>query len=109
MRRGGARRRPVAVVAPHDAGGAPRHEVVDQQFEAAERHAGGQQQMSRVEEPFFAGVEQRNLAAVMQLPLQLGGAPPLYVASHSPPPRVARLVGSRCFVKHLARLRRHGR
>jgi len=40
--------------------------------------------MTRVKDAFLPGVEQRDLAAVMQLPLQLGGVQPLYVARHSP-------------------------
>src|SRR5262249_13232140 len=41
---------------------------------------------------FFAGVEQRDLAAVMQLPLQLFGAQPLHVARHCPPPALRGLA-----------------
>ena len=65
--------------------------------------------MTRVKDAFFARVEQCDLAAVMQLPLQLGGVEPLHIARHSPPPRVARLGYSRRFVEHFARLRRYRR
>ena len=45
--RGGARRQTFAVVAPHDACRAPRHQIVDQQLQPAERHARRHQQMAR--------------------------------------------------------------
>src|SRR5689334_13327139 len=38
--------------------------------------------MARMEYPFLAGVEQRDLASVMQLALQFVGAEPLHVCGH---------------------------
>ena len=68
--RGGARRQALAVVAPDDARTAPRHQIVDQQFQPAQRNARRHQQMAPAERQLLARVEQGDLAAIVQLRLQ---------------------------------------
>ena len=66
----GARRQPFTVIAPDNARAAPRHQIVDQQFQPAERHARRHQQMPPPNGSFLTRVEQSDLAAIVKLGLQ---------------------------------------
>ena len=79
---GGEQCRTVAVVAPHDSGGAARHQIVDEQFQPAQRHARRQQQVAPAENALLARVEQGDLAAIVQLRLQIASADALDVVCH---------------------------
>ncbi len=68
--RGGARRQPLAIVAPDDARTAPRHQIVGQQLQSAQRSTGRHQQMAPAEWQLLARIEQGQLAAIVQLGFQ---------------------------------------
>ena len=63
---GGSGRQAFPIVAPDHAGGAPGDRVADDHFDAPEGDAGGHEDVAAVEGNFLAGIEQRDLGAVVQ-------------------------------------------
>src|SRR5579884_2857679 len=71
---GGARRKPIAVVAQYDRSGAARHELGEFQFQPTQRYGARQQQMPLREDQLLAHIDKRKLAAAREHAVERLGA-----------------------------------